>query len=318
MHRQIRQKWRPSLALVVACTLAGVLSLPLIGLFLLRGLTPALGWGQSALLIGAGIAVFTVLIGFVLWRVLLRPVSAMADRARAIKRGDAAVLTPLAHYGTSEFRDLGQAMLDMGGTLQNREAGIRAYSDHVTHELKSPLTSITAAAELLGGSLDDDDRTRLVQSISASAARMQEQLDALRRLAAARVPLGPGPTPLDAAAGDLAQRTALRVTVAAPGRVPLDRTGLLAVLEQLAQNSAAHEAQSLTLGISDQGLIIADDGPGVPEGDRTRIFDPFFTTRRGQGGTGMGLAIARSMLEASGASITLMPSATGAVFRIAF
>jgi signal transduction histidine kinase len=318
MHRRIRQKWRPPLALIVACTLAGVLSLPLIGLVLLRWWTPVLGWGQSVLLIGVGIALVTALIGFVLWRVLLRPVSALADRALAFKRGDRDALTPLAHYGTSEFRDLGQAMLDMGATLQNREAGIRAYSDHVTHEMKSPLTSIAAAAELLDGPLDADDRAGLVRSIRASASRMQDQLDALRRLAAARVPLGPGPTDLADVARELAARHALRVVVSEPGLVPLDRTGLLAVLDQLAQNSVGIGAQSLTLGFSGLMLTVSDDGPGIAPGDRARIFDPFFTTRRDSGGTGMGLAIARAMIEASGASITLSPSDTGTTFLIGF
>ncbi|WP_137702821.1 ATP-binding protein [Marimonas lutisalis] len=318
MHTRIRQKWRPPLALVVACTLVAVLSLPLIGLGLLRWWAPILGWGQAAALIAAGVLAATGGIGFVLWRVLLRPVTALADRARALKSGAPHGLDPLEHYGTAEFRDLGQAMLDMGATLQNRETGIRAFSDHVTHEMKSPLTSISAAAELLDGPLDESDRAPLVESIRTSAARMNDLLGALRRLAAARTPLGPGPADLADVADALRDQSGLTITVKDTGQVPLGRAGLLAVLEQLAQNAEGHGAQSLTLHYSAQSLHVQDDGPGIPEGDRSRVFQPFFTTRRAQGGTGMGLAIVQTMLAASGGSIALMPSESGTHFIIRF
>jgi len=54
----------------------------------------------------------------------------------------------------------------------------------------------------------------------------------------------------------------------------------------------------------------------VPEGDRSRLFEPFFTSRRAEGGTGLGLPIARSLLAASHASIALLDSPEGAAFRI--
>jgi signal transduction histidine kinase len=63
-------------------------------------------------------------------------------------------------------------------------------------------------------------------------------------------------------------------------------------------------------------LTVSDDGEGVPMGDRERLFEPFFTSRRAEGGTGLGLPIARSLLAASHASIALIDSARGAAFRI--
>ena len=95
----------------------------------------------------------------------------------------------------------------MGATLNNREAGLRAFSNHVTHELKSPLTSIKGAAELLEGDLDAEDRSRLTRTILTSTSQMQEQLDALRRLAAARDPVGPGPTNLSDVVEEISRDT---------------------------------------------------------------------------------------------------------------
>ena len=318
MSERIRQKWRPPLALVIGGTLAAVLVLPLIGIGYFKLAGNILGWGETSWLIGCMAVVATAILGFLLWRLVLRPVYALTAYAKAVRdrRGD----TPLPNqFGTPEFTVLAQAVEDMATTLQNREAGIRAFSDHVTHEMKSPLTSIAAAAELLSGDhLAEEDRAPLLASIRTSAARMEALLNALRRLAAARASLGSGATDLNALAPVLEKRSGLNVTVTASGTLPLDRDGALAVLEQLAQNSAAHGAQSLTLAFSGKTLRVSDDGPGIAGGDRARVFDPFFTTRRDKGGTGMGLAIARAMLEASGARIALAPAQSGTAFEITF
>ena len=79
---------------------------------------------------------------------------------------------------------------------------------------------------------------------------------------------------------------------------------------------AAHAA--LTSAVRDEALILtlSDDGPGVAPADNRRIFEPFFTTRRGQGGAGLGLSIARALLAANHATLALVPSATGAVFEL--
>jgi signal transduction histidine kinase len=317
MPGRIRQKWRPPLALVIGGTLAAVLGLPLLGIGYFRLAGNILGWGETSWLIACMAIISTAILGFLLWRLVLRPVYALTAHARAVRDGRTDAPLP-AHFGTPEFTALAQAVDEMATTLQNREAGIRAYSDHVTHEMKSPLTSISAAAELLSGDIADEDCAPLLETIRTSSARMEALLNALRRLAAARAPLGNGPSDLRSLGEALKTRTALTILVENDGAVPLDQDGALVVLEQLAQNSAAHGATSLTLGISGETLKISDDGAGIAAGDRGRVFDPFFTTRRDAGGTGMGLAIARAMLEASGASIVLVPSQKGASFEIGF
>ena len=65
-------------------------------------------------------------------------------------------------------------------------------------------------------------------------------------------------------------------------------------------------------------LEVQDDGAGISPGNAARVFEPFFTTRRGAGGTGMGLAIVRSLLTAHGATIRLMPAEQGTRLRIGF
>ena len=220
MPGDIRQKWRPPLALVIGGTLAAVLVLPLLGIGYFRVAGNILGWGETSWLIGWMAVVSTAILGFLLWRLVLRPVYALTAHAKAVKEGRTDIPLP-PHFGTPEFSALGEAVHDMATTLQNREAGIRAYSNHVTHEMKSPLTSISAAAELLAAAPDDDDRTALIETIRTSSARMETLLDALRRLAAARTPLGRGPAGLRIAAAALAARSPLNIVVAQDGQVPL-------------------------------------------------------------------------------------------------
>jgi signal transduction histidine kinase len=316
MRAQIRQKWRPPLALVIGGTLAAFLTIPMVGIgyFKLAGFI--LGWGETTLMIFVMALVSTMILGFLLWRLVLRPVYALTAHAQAVRDGrDDCPLPP--HFGTPEISALGQAVLEMGTTLQDREAGLRAYTNHVTHELKSPLTSLIGATELLGGATGED-QDQLVDTIRQSAWKMQEQLNALRRLALAREPLGRGPAHVSDVVAGLDPHPGLEITLTGDSTLPIDAEALSAVLGHLAGNAAHHCADRLELQASGKSLIVQDNGPGIAPGNRDRVFDPFFTTRRSTGGTGMGLAIVRTMLQAVGGEIALEPSETGARFRIEF
>lgn len=317
MPGRIRQKWRPPLALVIGGTLAAVLCLPLIGIGYFKLAGNILGWGETAWLIFWMAVIATAILGYLLWRLVLRPVYALTAHANAMREGrEDAPLPP--HFGTPEITALGQAVADMGATLNNREAGLRAFSNHVTHELKSPLTSIKGAAELLEGELDPEDRKRLTQTILTATGQMQDQLDALRRLAAARDPVGPGPSSLSDLTEDVARDTGLDITLKGNATVPMDRQAVLVILGHLARNAKAHGAERMQISALPDGFSVHDNGPGIAAGNRDRIFDPFFTTRRGSGGTGMGLAIVQTMLQAAGGTIRLVPCQDGAMFRVSF
>lgn len=104
------------------------------------------------------------------------------------------------------------------------------------------------------------------------------------------------------------------------------RPPLWLVLGHLAQNAAHAEAVRLVFAVQTTPdgpvLTVADDGPGISAGNRARVFEPFFTIGRASGGTGMGLGIARAVMEAHGHEISLLPDAPGdhpgARFRLAF
>ena len=314
MHR-ISRKWRPPLGLVIGGGLAGVLLTPLIGIIYFRLWGNVLGWGEAAWLVFWIALVATTILGVLLWRLVLRPVYALTVHAKAIKAGQMDAPVP-THFGTPEFRDLGQSVIDMGATLNSRAASLRAYADHVTHELKSPLTSIQGAAELLqSDGLSDDDRTALCETVAAASQRMNALLNDLRRHARASQSAGVGSCNLRDA---LPENSSIEFTIDGDAPVPLEADDLRAILIQLSQNAQAHGATALDMSWDGARLLAQDNGTGISQGDMSRIFDPFFTTRRETGGTGMGLSIVRSLLAARGGQIELHPSVQGACFLITF
>jgi len=316
-------KWRPSLALVLGGGLAGTLVLSLLGLVALRYLGPEIGFRRAAVLLALLIGLATAILGYLLIRLLMRPVRALAGYAGAVRSGRPTL--PPQQFGTQELGQLGAAVLDMSETLQRREASVRGFADHVTHELKTPVTAIRAAAELLQDSPDiGETDARLLHQIMGATGQMQAQLEALNQVTAARAPDHHGMCNLaDLLPGLRSGFPALKLeTDGQDIPLPLAGTGLALVLHHLLDNAGHHGAARVTLKATPGQLWVTDDGPGISPGNRTRIFAPFFTTRRESGGTGMGLAIVASLLAAHGHRIALEDAegdrGQGARFVISF
>lgn len=319
MRRIVRPKWRPPLMLVLGGSLLAVLVLPVLGLMAVGWMVPGLSQGQAVFLVAAGSLAATMVLGWLLWRLILRPVRGLAERAEVIRAGGRA--EPMAHYGTPEIGELGQAVLGMADVLQSRELAVRSYADHVSHELKTPLTAIRGAAELLAGDPGlSEESAALVATIAEAEARSERLLAAAREIAAARSPVHHG----EARLADMTWPDH-GIEVQLEGGdigLPLAPEGLGIVLGHLITNAEGAGAARITIAARHSSggveLVVEDDGPGISTGNQDRCFEPFFTTRRDQGGTGMGLAIVQTLLLAHGAEITLEPGTAGARFRIVF
>lgn len=284
-----------------------------------------MGFRQSVVLVSVVVLLFTAILGYVLWRVLLRPMIDLENKAQALRNGDASALSSLEQYGTRELGDLGQSVLDMANTLITREATIRTYTDHVTHELKSPLTAIKGAAELLASTpqISSED-AQLAQTVLEGTKRMERQLTNLRRIAKSREPSHRGYVQLAQLRPSLAREFPdITINITDQGiTLPINAEGLAIVLHHLIDNAQGHGAKVVTLHVSGSGsgvtLQVSDDGSGISTGNLHQIFDPFFTTRREVGGTGMGLSIVQNLIEAHGGSITLKQAQPSAVFLVSF
>jgi two-component system, OmpR family, sensor kinase len=318
----VTRRWRPSLALVLGGALAGTLGLSFAGLVALRYLGPEIGFRNAAMLLAGLIVLATAGLGGLLIRLLLRPIVALERYAVAQNQGS---VTQPDHFGTQELHRTAQAVIEMTEALRNREATIRSFTDHVTHALKTPVSTIRAGIELMEDSptLTAEDREVLAR-LDGARGQIEAQLAALRNAARAREARYLGQTTL--------AEVAENVRYAGPGLqvailgdtvpIPISAGGLLLVLSHLAQNASDHGARRITLDAhrTDHNctLDISDDGRGISPGNADHIFEPFFTTRPDTGGTGMGLAIVRNILGAHHATIDHVPSPAETLFRIQF
>lgn len=314
-----RQKWRPSLWFVLGGALGSTLLLSLLGMVVLRYLGPEIGFRNAAYLLAIGIGAITVIIWVLLLRLLLRPVTALQEYAESIGAGlDTA---PPKHFGTRELRAMGRQVMGMATTLSNREQTVRNFTDHVIHEVKTPVTTVQAATELLEDSEDLTDADRkLVVQIRSAGKQMQAQLAALREMVVAREANYQGTSQVVSLFDALISEHPDMEFAVDGGTIslPMSRGGLMLVLGHLIRNSGLHGATKIVLNASENLLIVHDNGPGISQGNHSRVFDAFFTTRRETGGTGMGLYIVSSLLQAHGAKISLAQSDTGAQFEIRF
>jgi len=156
---------------------------------------------RKVALAGFCIVALTLLIGFVFQRTITGPMRELIRRTAAIGRGQTDMFEPLTRHGTAEFAQLSQSFVDMAARLNRRSDFVTTFAAHVSHELKSPLTAIQGAAELLrddaGASLkamNDSDRCRFLDNIVSDAGRLTAIVQRLRELARAENPLTPGAT----------------------------------------------------------------------------------------------------------------------------
>ncbi|WP_165967388.1 sensor histidine kinase [Luteimonas aestuarii] len=203
----------------------------------------------------------------------------------------------------------------------------------LAHDFGHLLTLVDGYAANAVKATSEDERTAALEGVRSAAARADAQVGRLLHFARRDPGLAEG---FDAAATIRDIAPMLRQTLGAANRlelglpeppvpIRLDREQFALVLLNLAANAAdampeggrfvlaARVVDGTTLEIA-----AGDDGGGVPEPLRERVFEPFFTTKPPDHGTGLGLAVARDLVEAAGGSLTLDPggSASGAMFRI--
>lgn len=294
-----------------------------------------------------------VVIGRTVLRRGLQPLSDMANTAHDITSHDLTDAGRLpvradGDVGGSEVEELRTAfntMLDhIDTSLAARTAAeqrLRRFVADASHKLRTPLTSLRGYADLFryAAANEPAEREAHLAKMRAEAARMSVLLDDLLLLA--RLDSAEVETPLRLADTDLAELAADAADAfraAHPGHllttrldkapVPLraDPMRLRQVLDNLLTNAAVHTTKGteVTLMVSarpgEAVVLVTDTGAGIPQKDRARIFDRFYrvdgSRTRNRGGSGLGLAVVRSLVTAHGGTVELASTPGSTTFTV--
>ena len=274
----------------------------------------------------AGIAI--VVLGGLTSVWLTGPIRALTQYARAIRDGKR---VPLPEMGRSDLAVMGSAMEEMQSALENKEY-VEHYVQTLTHELKSPVSAIQGAAELLEEDMPEDRRRQFVSNLQLEADRLTRIIDRmllLSSLESRKALRDVGPVDL----GSLAREVAASLEPARAAKqlafewdsssVPPvlgERFLLRHAIANLLQNAVDFTPPggriyvSLSKDDRQAMLRVRDTGPGIPDFAQERVFERFYSLPRpdtGQKSSGLGLPFVKEVGDLHGGSASFSPGPGG-------
>ncbi len=262
----------------------------------------------------------TAVISLYLAGTISRPLSKLTKIAERIAEGDRSRRLNLERK--DEIGQLARAFDVMTHKLDDRARYIAELAANISHEFKSPLTSIRGATELLleGAADDPEARKRFLENILADAHRLDRLVTRLLELSRVEADLAPEePVEYESLVRDvIAARSNPAITLrweAAGARIFGKPAHLASAIGNLVDNAVQHAKPGtpITVRVRDLGARIEtsvhNEGNPISEANLPRIWDRFFTTRAAEGGTGLGLPIVRTVVAAHGGSVAVKSSA---------
>jgi two-component system OmpR family sensor kinase len=263
-------------------------------------------------------------------RRISRPVERLTEAVRRLGAGDLAARVPIGgRSGADELTELTRAFNDMADRIERLVAGQKELMANVSHELRSPLTRIRVALELLPRDGAADARLKDVEADLGELERLIEDVLTTTRLEATGVPPRLGLMDARAVLMDVAERAAgdprlaagaVRVAAGPVIELTADRALLRRALWNLVDNAAKYGAPPITLRAEQRGdhvaLSVTDRGDGIAPAERERVLAPFYrldkarTPGEGSSGFGLGLTLASRVAQVHDGAITIGPAET--------
>lgn len=289
-------------------------------------------------LVQAGIAgfVFALILAALISRNIARPLQRVANAATAVARGDYSARAPVS--GPPEARSLAESFNRMTAEVLAANSAQRDFLSNVSHDLKTPLTSIQGYAQAIidGAAEDTGEAAQIIYEEAGRLNRMVVELTDLERLQTGRLSMASDSIDM----AELSKGVAQSLLVVAEKReiqlessikpAPMvigDGDRLAQVLTNLISNALKYTPAGgfvrLAVERGGAGVVVSirDSGIGIPREELSRVFERFYQIDKARGpqrGTGLGLAIAREIVEAHGGRITVESRGRdkGAEFRV--
>ena len=288
-------------------------------------------------LVTLGVLVLSGIAIFLFIRFAMKPLKKMTEAAGNIAEGDFDVRVD-EKKGGRELKEVSHAFNTMTKKLQGVEEGRREFVSNVSHELRSPITSIHGFAEgMADGVIPAEEHPKYLRLVAEESGRMNTLVNDLLELSR----LERDDAVLDKSVFDINEmlrRAIIRrmndlesrnIEIACepetdPCWVNADRDRIEQVVINLLDNAIKFtpDGGKITLASRVKGdraeITVRDNGSGVAEEDRDKIFDRFFTADRAHTsgkGTGLGLSICKRIMDMHGQSLRLLDTDAGAAFR---
>lgn len=198
--------------------------------------------------------------------------------------------------------------------LERQNEQLERFASTITHELRNPLMILDGYVEMLDRDLAaDEEAQEYVAKIETASERMSAIVDDLHRLARSGKAVDQmEPVGLASVIRSARATVADEVSVEVDNDITVlaDKGVLQTLFENLLRNAADHAGPdpAVTVGATEAGFYVGDDGPGIPAEKRDRIFEYGYTTG---GGSGIGLALVRTLADAHGWTVAVSESDAG-------
>lgn len=288
-------------------------------------------------LLGAGGAV--LVLGFAGGALIARNAAARVDRineaARKVMDGDLSHRLPARGSG-DEIDQLASTFNAMVARIEGLVKDLRSVTDNIAHDLRTPLTRLRTGLETaLLESEGADGRREALERAIGEADQLIRTFNALLGIARLESGALPAARPVDLAAivremaeiyAPVAEEAglALFVHAGAPLGGRGDRTLLAQAVANLLDNAIKYSPAGGSVRVtahetrSGAEVVVADDGPGIPAGDRSRVLDRFVRLgpSRGLPGSGLGLSLVEAVVRLHGGTLALEDNAPGLKVRM--
>lgn len=293
---------------------------------------------RFALIGGVGILLGFVLIGLLVRRSMqpLAVLKTAAGRIAAGGYGERATVLSKDEVGAlaNDFNRMAEAVENHIGELIETAERQRLFIGGVTHEFKTPLTTVILNADTLQNAyMDEEERQTALSYIERQCKWLERMTQKLLKLITLKqdIELKPSSVPQlferveESMAETLRQRDTRLISECKLNTLSMDADLMQSVLINLVDNASKASApgQAVTMRAYDDVLEVSDNGIGIPESELARITEPFYVVDKSRskklGGSGLGLALVKEIVNAHGAALEIESSVgVGTTIRVRF
>ena len=293
---------------------------------------------RFALIGGVGILLGFVLIGLLVRRSMqpLAVLKTAAGRIAAGGYGERATVLSKDEVGAlaNDFNRMAEAVENHIGDLTETAERQRLFISGVTHEFKTPLTTVILNADTLQNAyMDEKERQTALSYIERQCKWLERMTQKLLKLITLKqdIELKPSSVPQlferveESMAETLRQRDTRLISECKLNTLSMDADLMQSVLINLVDNASKASApgQAVTMRAYDDVIEVSDNGIGIQESELARITEPFYVVDKSRskklGGSGLGLALVKEIISAHGAELEIDSSVgIGTTIRIQF